>query len=146
MDEKKKEVWIRLFKIIMELERHFILTSPLFEGETMKRVYIASPYSKGDQAINVRRQIDCANELMDLNFVPYAPLMSHFQHLVHPRSIEDWYKFDNEWVMTCHYLLRLSGESKGADDEVKLAKELGIPVFHSILELVSWDNVANGGN
>jgi len=81
----------------------------------MKRVYIASPYSIGDQAVNVRRQIDCAEELMNLDFVPYAPLLSHFQHLVHPRPIEDWYKFDNVWVRTCHYLLRLPGKSKGAD-------------------------------
>lgn len=114
----------------------------------MKRVYIASPYSTGDQALNVRRQIDCAEELMDLDFVPYAPLLSHFQHLVHPRPIKDWYKFDNEWVRACHYLLRLSGESKGADDEVKLALKLDIPVFHSIDQLVNArgkDNVANCG-
>jgi len=102
----------------------------------MKRVYIASPYSTGDQAVNVRRQIDCAEELMNLDFVPYAPLLSHFQHLVHPRSIKDWYKFDNEWVRTCHYLLRLPGKSKGADDEVELAERQGIPVFHDIEELV----------
>ena len=111
----------------------------------MKRVYIASPYSKGDQAINVRRQIDCADALMALGFTPYAPLLSHFQHLVHPRPIKDWYKFDNEWVKACDYLLRLPGESKGADDEVALANELGIPVFYSIEELYKWDNVANGG-
>lgn len=107
----------------------------------MKRVYIASPYSIGDQATNVRRQMDCANELMNLGFVPYAPLYSHFQHMMHPRPIEDWYKFDNEWVRACHYLLRLSGESKGADDEEALARELGIPVFYSIGELIAESGV-----
>ena len=108
----------------------------------MKRVYIASPYSIGDPAINVRRQIDCADKLMYLGFVPYAPLMSHFHHLIYPHDIKEWYKFDNEWVRACHYLLRLPGESKGADDEVVLARELNIPVFHSIDELFKWDNVA----
>ena len=107
----------------------------------MKRVYIASPYSIGDQAINVRRQIDCANNLMDLGLVPYAPLLSHFQHLVHPRSIEDWYRFDNEWVKACHYLLRLPGKSKGADDEVELAIRHGIPVVTSIEELVMISDI-----
>jgi len=106
----------------------------------MKRVYIASPYSIGDQAINVRRQIDCAEELMNLGFVPYAPLLSHFQHLVHPRPIEDWYRFDNEWVRACHYLLRLSGESKGADDEVKLAYKSGVVVFHSLEDLLDYNS------
>jgi hypothetical protein len=33
--------------------------------------------------------------------------------------------------------LRLSGESKGADAEVKLAQELGIPVYYHLHELTS---------
>jgi len=106
----------------------------------MKRVYIASPYSKGDQAVNVRNQMDHAEMLMNLNFVPYAPLLSHFQHLVHPRPIEDWYKFDNEWVKACDYLLRLPGESKGADDEVELAIRHGVKVVYSIQELIEAED------
>lgn len=35
-----------------------------------------------------------------------------------------------------------SGESKGADNEVRLAEELGIPVVHSVPEPVSlWPTV-----
>jgi len=134
MNKTQEEAWLKLLNAICKWEKR------------MKRVYIASPYSLGDQAKNVRRQIDCADKLMYLGFVPYAPLMSHFHHLVYPHPIEDWYKLDNEWVRACHYLLRLSGKSKGADDEVALAEELGIPVFYSIGELFMYDNVANGGN
>ena len=102
----------------------------------MKRIYICSPYTLGDAAINVKRQMDAADELITLGFAPFAPLMSHFQHMAHPRPYQDWMRLDREWLTVCHALLRLPGESKGADEEVALARELGIPVFYSVGELV----------
>lgn len=104
----------------------------------MIRVYIASPYTIGDIAVNVKRQLDMADELMDLGFAPFAPLYSHFQHMAHPRPYQDWIDIDLEWVAVCDCVLRLSGESKGADGEVKFAEELGIPVFYSVIELVKF--------
>ena len=102
------------------------------------KVYIASPYTIGDTAVNVRRQIDCYDELVDKGFYPYAPLYSHFQHMVHPRHYTDWLEIDNVWVLTCDCLLRLDGESSGADGEVKLATENRIPVFRSVDDLVEY--------
>jgi hypothetical protein len=46
-------------------------------------------------------------------------------------------ELDNEWVLRCDALLRLPGESQGADAEVELAKKHGIPVFYSIEELTA---------
>jgi hypothetical protein len=105
----------------------------------MIKVYIASPYTIGDVAVNVKRQIDCANTLMNLGFAPFIPLMSHFQHMIHPRPYQDWIAIDLEWVKSCDCLLRLEGESKGADGEVAYAKQLGIPVFYSLNELLGED-------
>ena len=101
------------------------------------KVYIASPYTIGDTAVNVRRQIDAANELMDMGLLPFAPLMSHFHHLIHPRSYESWLEWDFGWLESCDIVLRLDGESKGADMEVERAKELGIPVFYTLRELLA---------
>src|SRR6478736_1522455 len=101
----------------------------------MIKVYIASPYTKGDVAVNVRRQLDCANELMNLGFLPFAPLYSHFQHMVHPRPYEHWLKIDLEWVKVCDCLLRLDGDSSGADGEVQFAYELNKRVFYNIESL-----------
>ena len=98
----------------------------------MKMVYIASPYTIGDMAQNVKRQIDAADELMNVGFCPIIPLLSHFQHMVHPRPYEDWMEIDKEKLRRCDVVLRLPGESKGADIEVALAHELGIPVFKSV--------------
>ena len=101
----------------------------------MKKIYLASPYTIGNKKKNVKRQLDAANELMDLNYVPYVPLLSHFQHIVHPRPDTDWLHIGKAWVQVCHAVLRLPGESKGADAEVEVAKDCGIPVFYSIEEL-----------
>lgn len=101
----------------------------------MIKVYIASPYTKGDVAVNVKMQLDCANDLMDLGFAPFAPLYSHFQHMAHPRPYQDWINIDLVWVEVCDCVLRLGGESTGADGEVELAYKLGKPVFYSLAKL-----------
>jgi hypothetical protein len=101
-------------------------------------VYIASPYTKGDVAVNVKAQIDCADELITLGFAPYAPLYSHFQHMHHPRPYEDWIRLDFEWVFRCDCLLRLPGESSGANAEVDFAVENKIPVFYDVNEITAY--------
>lgn len=98
----------------------------------MRKIYIASPYTIGDIAVNVHNQIQAANELMDLGFTVHVPLLSHFQHLIFPRPYRDWLTNDLEWLPVCDAILRLPGESSGADIEVKLAKKLKIPVYYSI--------------
>ena len=101
----------------------------------MIKVYIASPYTHGDVVANVRYQIDVANELMNLGFCPYTPLLSHFHHLVHQRSYTDWMAQSREWLQICDCLLRLSGVSDGADNEVSIARQSGKPIFLSIEKL-----------
>lgn len=101
----------------------------------MKKVFISSPYTLGDISANVRKQMDSFNELMDLGFAPFCPLLFHFQHIVHPRQYQDWLQIDLEYLSACDYLLRLPGESAGADREVEFAKEKGIPVFYSVEQL-----------
>lgn len=103
----------------------------------MKRIYIASPYTVGDVGVNVKRQMDAADELIEQGYAPFAPLMSHFQHMAHPRPYHDWMMLDREWIGVCDAVLRLPGESRGADNEVTLALGRGIPVFYSIEELTS---------
>ena len=102
----------------------------------MIKVYIASPYTKGDVAVNVKRQLDMVDLLMDHGFAPFAPLYSHFQHMAHPRAYQDWIKMDMEWVKICDCVLRLEGESSGADNEIKLAKLEGLDVFYHVEDLI----------
>lgn len=102
----------------------------------MKKVFIASPYTHGDIQKNLKKQQDAANELIDLGFVP-LPISFCYHHLEKPRDYQVWIDLTLEWVKDCDYLLRLPGESNGADGEVAEALKLGIPVFYSIDELVN---------
>jgi len=99
------------------------------------RVYIAGPYTKGDVAVNVKKAILAAAEVANMGHTPYLPHLTHFWHLVAPQPWEFWIKLDAEWLKVCDCVLRLDGESKGADMEVELAKSLGKPVFGSMMEL-----------
>lgn len=111
-------------------------------------VYIASPYTKGDAAINVRFQMQTWDELFQLGFTPIAPLWTHFQHLHSPRPYKDWTAYDNAIISRCDVCLRLDAvdervgyrqsESSGADAEIALFRSLGKPVFTCIDNLVEW--------
>lgn len=119
----------------------FVGDKNIIPESTIIKVYVASPYTLGDVAVNVKAQMEAADELMNLGFAPFVPLYSHFQHMAYPRPYEDWIKFDKAWVLSCDALYRFGGESKGADGEVDLAKSVGIPVFYSIEDLIEhFDN------
>ncbi len=101
------------------------------------RIYIAGPYTKGDTAVNVRNAI-FAQEYIEatLGHMAYNPMLSHFQHLMIPHEdVEYWYEKDIRWLLQCNALLRLPGESVGADREVEIARELGLTVFTSVFDI-----------
>lgn len=112
----------------------------------MIKVYIASPYAIGDKEENVRRQIETAEHLMSYGFAPYLPLLCHYQDQLCPRPSEDWLKLDFEWIKSCQAVLRLSGESKGADKEVEFALKNKIPVFYYFQDLFNFFGAAQGYN
>lgn len=99
------------------------------------RVYIASPYTIGDKEDNVRKQIDTFSELINRGYTPFAPLLSHFVHTIHPKCYETWMDWDFTWIKQCDVVLRLPGCSSGADREVEFAKSIGVDVVYSIEEL-----------
>jgi hypothetical protein len=53
---------------------------------SVKRIYIASPFTIGNPDTNVRRQIDAGEELINAGFYPYLPLLSHYQHLLRRKA------------------------------------------------------------
>lgn len=54
-----------------------------------------------------------------------------------PRENEFWYAFDNLIIPKCDAVFKFSkdGESRGADAEEKLAKELGLILYHNFDEI-----------
>ena len=102
----------------------------------MITVYIASPYTLGDAAENVRNSLIAADRLVELGYAPFCPLLSHFWHFLSPKKYTTWTKLDMEWVLRCDCLLRLPGISPGADAETVFAHQHQIPIFYSIEALV----------
>ena len=102
------------------------------------KVYIASPYTKGDAVLNVRRSLEAADDLLSRGYVPFVPLLSHFWHFYSPKGWRVWMEYDLEWVPVCDALLCLSGESAGADREVEVARWHSIPVFFDVEMLNAW--------
>ena len=106
-------------------------------------VYIASQYRIGNKLDNVRRQIDAAEELLKHGFAPHVPLLNHFWDEIYPHDDNVWLELDLEFLGMFDCLLRLEGESYGADKEVERAKLLGIPVFYDIKELIRFHKHLN---
>lgn len=102
-----------------------------------RRVYIAGPYTRPDPCANTHAAMRMWDLLYEKGYAPFCPHWSHFQHTCMPRHYSDWLAFDLEWLRVCDAVLRLPGESSGADEEVAEAKRLGIPVFHTVEELIS---------
>jgi hypothetical protein len=109
------------------------------------KVSVAGPYTQGDVAQNVRRAYEAANQLADLGFAPFVPHGTHFWHMLFPRPYEFWLELDNQFLPCCDAVLRLPGPSNGADNEVKLAQELGKPVFHDMNSLIAHFKVLGVG-
>lgn len=100
-----------------------------------KRVYIAAPYSRPDPLGNTVHAMHVWDHLWVNGYAPFCPHWSHWQHLYKPRSYEEWLEYDNCFLPCCDAVLRLAGESAGADGEVALAESLGIPVYQSVADL-----------
>jgi len=120
-----------------------------------RRVYIAGPITKGPLADNINRASEAAISLMRAGLAPLCPHWSCFAggavaHMsgqvvavaeVLPAGTvhEDWYGIDLPWVAVADAVLRLPGESRGADLEVAEAQANGVPVFHSVAEVIAWN-------
>jgi Domain of unknown function (DUF4406) len=99
------------------------------------KVYVSGPYTKGDPCENTHVAISAGNAILNRGHIPFVPHLSHFWHTMTPRPWEDWIKIDLAFLPACDVVLRLPGESKGADLEVATARELGIPVCYGFEQL-----------
>ncbi len=111
------------------------------EWRRMRQVYVASPYAIGDTNANVRMQMEAGNKLIGMGFTPFLPIcMTHLWDFWSPKPRDGWLNYDLEWVHACGWMLRLPGESKGADREVAVAEGNGITVVSTYAELQTlWE-------
>jgi hypothetical protein len=96
------------------------------------RIYVAGPYTRPDPGANTRAAMDAGHRLLDAGYAPMVPHLTHYMELHRARPYEDWLQLDLAWVAVSDAVLRLPGESSGADRETALAARLGIPVYHDL--------------
>jgi len=101
-------------------------------------VYIACPYTQGDMCVNVKNAHAMWEALFQEGFAPFNPLLTHYQALFQQHEYHEWLDYDMVWLKKCDAVLRLPGPSVGAEREVEVAMELGIPVFETIPALKAW--------
>jgi len=71
--------------------------------------------------------------------VPFVPHLCVVWQMMSPHhEYEYWLPMDLAWIDRCDAVLRLPGESKGADAEEEYARATGKPVFRSVGELAAW--------
>lgn len=99
------------------------------------KIYVAGPYTTGNTITNVRRAILAGEKLRQLGHTPYIPHMNMLWELLSPQSYDFWLELDMEWLAECDAVLRLSGESPGADLEEAFCKGRGIPVYHHVRDI-----------
>lgn len=92
-------------------------------------VYVAGPYTNPDPILNVRNAIFAGEVLWQEQCAPLVPHLSVVWHLVSPHKLEWWYALDLYLLERCDALVRLPGDSEGADREVRQAQVLGIPAI-----------------
>ena len=110
-------------------------------------VYIAGPISKGDLGTHVRATVDVANRLQAAGVAPIVPhLQSVLWWLINPPEQAKcdgyavWLPMDFAYIQRSDAVLRLPGESAGADQEVAFAESIGVPVFYDVEALLEWLN------
>ncbi|MDF1477550.1 DUF4406 domain-containing protein [Leifsonia sp. H3M29-4] len=116
-----------------------------------KLILIAGPYRSGtgDDPVlleaNLRRLEEAAWPVFEAGHIPMIgewvalPVLRSAggTGLADPIAEAIMYPTAERLLQHCDAVLRLPGESKGADQDVAIALERGLPVYHSIEELVA---------
>lgn len=110
----------------------------------MIRVYISGAIRKGNLADNIKRACDVGRAFAKLGYAIMVPHLSCYFDCECPEAYccgsqpqaenslnaVEWLAIDLAWVEVSDIVIRINGESEGADREVEHAEMLGIPVFY----------------
>lgn len=95
-------------------------------------VYISGPYTKGAWEDNIIDVIEAAEKVFSLGHIPIIPhTMTTLWALRYPKPKERWLEIDLALLDVCDAIIRLPGESEGADIEVDYARRNGIELYMS---------------
>jgi hypothetical protein len=103
-------------------------------------VYVAGPMTLGVREDNIASAMTAGAELMKVGWAAFLPQLSYYLTDKYPFTWEEMLSYDFCIIESCIAIVRLPGESKGADEEEKFAKRLGIPVYYSVEAFLNNEN------
>ena len=104
------------------------------------KVYVAGPMTDGGgqpNILTIKEGVVVSSFLMEWGYIPFCPQLSFWANQIRPTPYDTWIDYDKEWIEVCDCLLRLPGDSRGADLEAEYALSLGLPVFLDLMTLVA---------
>lgn len=111
----------------------------------MKCVYVAGPYSS-DNVMgvleNMRKGMRMATKVFLAGFAPFCPWIDyHFALMVRGDerlTVDQYYQYSMAWLERSDAVLVLPGSerSRGTQAELQRARELGIPIYHTLDDLI----------
>jgi hypothetical protein len=99
------------------------------------RIYVAGPIGEPPRPRDVHRAIKAGLELIAAGHSPHVPHLWAALEAEPQVTRDEWLRVDLDWLEVADAVLRLPGDSPGADLEEARARELGLPVYHSAQEI-----------
>lgn len=93
-------------------------------------IYLSGPITIPDPCANTHFAVKIADALVSAGFTPFVPHLSTLWQHIQPHSHDWWIDYDLRIIDNCELVVRIPGESKGADIECAYAARNGIPVLH----------------
>lgn len=95
----------------------------------MKVIYLSGPMTLGHQFDNVREAMRHATLLREAGHAVILPQLNYWWEMVFPGDLETYMSMDLALLERADVVVRIPGESQGADREVAHASLYGIPTF-----------------
>ena len=102
------------------------------------RIYISGPITMGNRKHNFKQAAIAQVVLIKHGMAVFNPMLSMRLPGAFKISHKEWLDNDLPWVESSDAVLRLKGESVGADMENAHAREHGVPVFTSRASLIRY--------
>lgn len=103
-------------------------------------IYVSGPIGPNDAGRQERVDVAvvAARALIEAGLFPFVPHLWSLADGDSFASYESWLAYDLAWLERCDAVLRIPGESPGADREVARAKQIGLPTFFTVDGLLKW--------
>jgi len=102
----------------------------------MKTVYISYLSDNIVDTVNIHKVT--IDNLIQHEFIPYSPIVSYLYQNMYKKNLDQWDNINFYWLSKCNCILHYSSNNSRTDNEILKAKELNIPIFTSIGDVLSY--------